>query len=46
MKGMKVNEYVWYFSEENKIAIVDVNQDWYWHWFCLKTPGVVRLGLI
>ena len=39
-----MSEYVWYFADINKFQIVDGNQDWYWDWFCLKTPGVIKLG--
>lgn len=39
-----MKKYVWYFSKENKFAVVDNNTDWYWDWFCLTTEGVIRLG--
>ncbi len=36
--------HVWYFGDDDKIAIVEDETHWYWDWFCTCPRHVIYLG--
>lgn len=41
---LRRGNHVWYFADQDKLAILDDFQHWYWSFCCIHVPHAIYLG--